>query len=252
MRLWSNPIQGAAIVVWDIFCDFDGTIVLRDVIDSLLEHFAPPEWREIEQEWKHGRICSRERLARQVPLLEMSRAELDQQLDRIELDPGFPAFLQEVRAGGHRLIIISDGLDYAIHRILSRHTLTDIPFFSNVLQQRSERAWQLAFPHFDQKCSAGAGHCKCLRIKRSRWETVSSRPCLLIGDDASDFCAAQKADSVFAKKTLIDHCVQRGLPHHPIQGFADARRLFPSLAQRLPATLFPLPVRRDPKKYLGA
>ena len=32
---------------WDIICDFDGTISLIDVTDSLLEKFATPEWEDI-------------------------------------------------------------------------------------------------------------------------------------------------------------------------------------------------------------
>ncbi|ADO70704.1 HAD-IB family phosphatase [Stigmatella aurantiaca] len=221
-------------MAWDIFCDFDGTMVLGDVMDTLLERFAPPAWREIEQEWKLGHIGSRERLAQQVSLLDMSRAELDQQLDRIMLDPGFPAFFQDAWAAGHRITLLSEGFDYAIHRILSRHALTDIPFRANVLQQRSERGWQLMFP-------------------QSRWDTASSRPCLLIGNGSWDFCAAQTVDLVFAKrKTLMDHCAQRGLPFQAIQGFADARRLLPSLSQRPSAAPLLRPTRRDSKKCMGA
>jgi 2-hydroxy-3-keto-5-methylthiopentenyl-1-phosphate phosphatase len=225
---------GEPIVTWDIFCDFDGTVVLKDVLDTLLERFAPPAWREIDEDWKLGRIGSRECLAQQVPLLDMSRAELDRHLDRMVLDPEFTAFVQDVRAQGHRLTLVSDGLDYAIQRILSRHALTDIPILSNVLHQCGERSWRLGFSSFQEKCSAGGGHCLCGLGKSASREAANGRPCLLIGAGFSDCCIAKRADFVFAKKGLMGHCALRGLPCQAIQGFADARRLLPGLAQRLP------------------
>jgi 2-hydroxy-3-keto-5-methylthiopentenyl-1-phosphate phosphatase len=233
------PLQRRVLVNWDIFCDFDGTVALDDVVDSLLERFAPPAWREIDQDWKLGRIGSRECLAQQVPLLDMSRAELDRHLDRIKVDADFTAFVQEARAQGHRLTLVSDGADYAIQRILSRHGLTDIPILSNVLHQRGERSWQLSFSHFQDKCSAGTGPCLCGRGKRNPREPASGRPCLLIGAGASDCCVAQWADLAFAKKGLIGHCALRGLAYQSIQGFSDARRLLPGLAQRLPGGFQP-------------
>jgi 2-hydroxy-3-keto-5-methylthiopentenyl-1-phosphate phosphatase len=52
---------------------------------------------------------------------------------------------------------------------------------------------------------------------------------LLIGDGASDFCAAGEADYVFAKHRLIEHCRHAAIPHTSIVGFADAIGLLPSL-----------------------
>ncbi len=43
-----------------LFCDFDGTITRQDVIDVLLETYAQPRWRDVEQEWIDGRISSRD------------------------------------------------------------------------------------------------------------------------------------------------------------------------------------------------
>ncbi len=45
---------------WSILCDFDGTISLEDVIDSLLEKYGQPGWQELEDQWKAGKIGSRE------------------------------------------------------------------------------------------------------------------------------------------------------------------------------------------------
>src|SRR5438876_1154800 len=43
-----------------IFLDFDGTITRRDAIDAILDAYADPQWLDIEDAWKSGRIGSRE------------------------------------------------------------------------------------------------------------------------------------------------------------------------------------------------
>jgi hypothetical protein len=35
---------------WTILCDFDGTISVEDVIDSLLDRFGRPGWKVLEQD----------------------------------------------------------------------------------------------------------------------------------------------------------------------------------------------------------
>jgi 2-hydroxy-3-keto-5-methylthiopentenyl-1-phosphate phosphatase len=52
---------------------------------------------------------------------------------------------------------------------------------------------------------------------------------LLIGDGASDFCAADRVDFVFAKHRLIEHCRSAGIPYAPIASFEEAIALLPSL-----------------------
>ncbi|WP_442975539.1 hypothetical protein, partial [Salmonella enterica] len=61
-----------------MLCDFDGTIAHDDVIDSLLLRFGRAGWDRLEADWREGRIGSRECLAGQVALLDMSRDELDE------------------------------------------------------------------------------------------------------------------------------------------------------------------------------
>jgi len=54
---------------WRVLCDFDGTIALEDVTDSILERFALDGWQDVETEWKNGQIGSRECMAKQVALI---------------------------------------------------------------------------------------------------------------------------------------------------------------------------------------
>ena len=51
----------------------------------------------------------------------------------------------------------------------------------------------------------------------------------MIGDGTSDFCVSEHADHVFAKRRLITHCQNAGIPHSAITTFHDATTLLPQL-----------------------
>jgi 2,3-diketo-5-methylthio-1-phosphopentane phosphatase len=213
------------VTVWNILCDFDGTISVEDVIDSLLDRFGRPGWEALEQDWRAGRIGSRECMSGQVALLDVSREELDEHLDGLWIDHAFPAFVARAAQLGTPIRIVSDGLDYAIHRILGRYGLDDLPLAANHLAPAMPpREWQLTSPFQSEGCRSGT--CKCACAAQARKDGGKT---LLIGDGASDFCAAGQVDFVFAKHRLIEHCRAAGLPYVPITGFEDALEMLPRL-----------------------
>lgn len=211
---------------WNILCDFDGTIAIEDATDALLDRFAHPDWLKLERDWREGRIGSAECMAGQVALLDASREQIDSQLAMLRIDPAFPAFVDAAMAAGLSLRVVSDGLDYAIKSILRRYGLQDLPVQANHLVQTGPRSWKLETPFADAHCRVKSGHCKCVGAVRAH---NKHRRVLLIGDGASDFCAAGEADFVFAKHRLIEHCRHADIPHVSIVGFADAIGLLPAL-----------------------
>ncbi len=210
--------------LWNIFCDFDGTISRVDAIDALLQRFGLPGWQALEEDWRAGRIGSHECLSGQVALLDLDCNELDAFLADVAIDPAFSAFVAEVRRLGMPLQIVSDGLDHAIDNILDRHDLRGLPVSANRLWPVSARRWTLTSPWQASGCSSGT--CKCACIERGRNAVL---PSLLIGDGASDFCAAGQVDFVFAKHRLIDYCRSHAIAHVPISGFDEAIALLPLL-----------------------
>ena len=219
-------------MTWHILCDFDGTIALRDVTDSLLDRFALDGWEEIEDDWKAGRIGSRECMARQVDLIRVSQAELDAHLDGLEIDPGFADFVALCRAEGIPLTVVSDGLDYAIRRILGRAGLGDLPIVANRLDPIGPDRYRLSFPYANETCAKASGTCKC---KMAESLTDGKAMSLLIGDGTSDMCAAGSVDLVFAKDKLLAHCRTIALPYVAYRDFSEATKLL--------ATLLAEPVR---------
>lgn len=213
------------MTAWNILCDFDGTISVEDVIDSLLDRFGRSGWEALEQDWRAGRIGSRECMSGQVALLDMCREELDEHLDGLWIDHAFPAFVRYATELNAPIRIVSDGLDYAIHRILGRYGLDYLPLAANHLAPGTPpRQWQLTSPFQSEGCRSGT--CKCACVAQAR---TSGGKTLLIGDGASDFCAADRVDFVFAKHRLIEHCRSAGIPYVPITGFEDALEWLPRL-----------------------
>lgn len=209
---------------WTILCDFDGTVSVEDITDSLLERFGRPGWQAIEEAWRRGKIGSHDCMAQQVALLDASAAEMDAHLDNMSIDRAFPLFAAAAQEAGISLTVVSDGLDYAIRRILASHGLADLPVVANRLDAVGSHGWQLDFPYGSPGCRSGNCKCSCATNARAERKRV-----LLIGDGASDFCVAGEADLVFAKHRLIEHCRAAGIPYVPITGFADALDLLPTL-----------------------
>jgi 2-hydroxy-3-keto-5-methylthiopentenyl-1-phosphate phosphatase len=199
--------------------DFDGTIASIDTTDALLERFAAPAWQVIEQEWKAGRIGSRECMIRQIDLVRATPAQMDDFVGSIEIDPHFPKFVQLCHRMGHSITVVSDGLDRTVEAVLERYDL-DLPFRANHLEWRGGDRWRLTFPHGRSDCQALAGTCKCHFASSSRELSV------VVGDGRSDFCVAAHADLVLAKDALREHCRIAELAHFAFADFREATALF--------------------------
>ncbi len=203
-------------MVSSVLIDFDGTIALEDTTDLVLERFADPEWRQVEADWVAGRIGSRECLSRQIALVRASPAELDALADQVQIDPAFVDFVATARDMGMRLVIASDGFDRIIARVLSRVGVL-LPVVSNKLLPAEGKSWRADFPYFRDQCRSQSGNCKCA--------VFGTTPgILLIGDGRSDFCPAEQASLVLAKKSLAIYCRKSAIDHIEIGGFADAKR----------------------------
>ncbi len=218
---------------WSILCDFDGTISLCDVTDCLLGLFGQTGCDDLEDDWKAGRIGSRACMTGQIALLDMSKAELDAQLDLIDIDPDFPAFVAAATRQGIPLKVVSDGLDYAIHYILKRYDLDYLPIEANRLIQIDERRWQLEFPYARTECRPASGNCKCACVANQH---QIGQKVLFVGDGSSDFCAAGVADFVLAKDKLQAYCQQNSIGYAAIHNFHEARNILENMLEPVPVT----------------
>ncbi|WP_178130682.1 MtnX-like HAD-IB family phosphatase [Reyranella sp. CPCC 100927] len=217
--------------MWTIVCDFDGTIVPFDVTDRVLDQFADPAWQFVEEAWKHGRISALRCMRLQVAMIRATSADLDAFLDTIDIDPQFPAFVDDCRRAGMPIAVVSDGLDYVIQRILARHGIDGLVVIANQLVPGGDGTYTMAVPYaVAATCKARSGVCKCnqaARLAAGRHRT------LLIGDGRSDFCLGEAADLVFARGALLAKAREQGWPAVDVPDFTAARLAFAKLTGRL-------------------
>jgi len=199
-----------------IYIDFDGTITKTDTTDDLLERFAVGNFNEIEQEWLCGKIGSKECMSKQYDMIQAKEAEIQQALENIEIDPFFVEFCHLFHAKA-KLIIISDGIDYAIDAILKKYNLNLTASFSNHLTLKQDKV-EISFPYEMNDCKVKAGLCKCGIYKEY---TTSSNKSILIGNGKSDTCLAHEVDLVFAKDYLLTYCQQNKINHIEFNHFSD-------------------------------
>lgn len=200
--------------------DFDGTLAVRDTVDTLLETHADPAWRAIEQDWMDGRITAVECMQRQLRLVRADHITLENFFRGIQLDASFLPFLHYVRDIA-QVAIVSDGLDHAIATALRAADFPPLPIYANRLHFVPE-GLDISYPYRQPLCHGGNGVCKC--AVADTLAADSGGPIILIGDGKSDACLAGRADAVFAKGSLVDHCQRAGIPFHPFQTFADVLR----------------------------
>jgi 2,3-diketo-5-methylthio-1-phosphopentane phosphatase len=197
--------------------DFDGTVAPTDTVDALLEQFADPEWRRIEEDWVAGRINSRECMAAQLALVAADRPALEDFFRSVVIDPAFAEFVRYATTFAD-LAVVSDGVDYPIRQALQGLCDPPISVFANRLTFRPG-GLELSFPYADAACSVKSGLCKCAvtrAIDAGRGLTT-----VLIGDGRSDQCIARIADYVLAKGSLIAFCEAEQIPYMPFETFSD-------------------------------
>lgn len=205
---------------WNIICDFDGTIARFDVTDAVLGNFADPAWEAVEKEWLEGAITARQCMERQVRMIDVPPARLDLFLAAVPLTDGFGEFAHYCAANGMDILVVSDGMDYAIKRILACNGLAAIPVIANRLRFHGDSHYRLEFPYGVEGC--GSGVCKC-DVARAGGGKI-----LLIGDGHSDICLANAASFVLAKrdKSLHRHCEKNGIAHAVYDDFYDILGVF--------------------------
>ena len=219
-----------------VFSDFDGTITRLDVTDEILEKFADPSWRGVEEQWLRGDIGSRECFERQAALVSVTAKQLNALIDAIPLDPDFAEFYRTLKAWRVPFYILSDSFDYVIRRVLKRAgadgELRNGRHLYSTGMRLEGGGMRALFPHSNHGCNHGCATCKPAIIRRVR---KKQQPVVFIGDGLSDRFAVEVADVVFAKHELLAYCRDRGMACRPFETFGDVQK---ELAEMLAAGLF--------------
>jgi 2,3-diketo-5-methylthio-1-phosphopentane phosphatase len=209
-----------------IFCDFDGTVTKNDVwVHSLGKFIKDREkFSRVCEEFDNLLISSRECIRRELDLVEdFTFEKFNEEVDKEKLDDYFHEFISYCSKNNYDLFLISEGLDYYIERILKREGLEHLKLYSNKMTYLTDEQGKIKlsceFPYSDEVCNyCGMSKRNVILANTNDYENEIS---VLIGDGTSDFCAADYADIVFAKRKLASYCWKNNITYFEYDNFSD-------------------------------
>jgi 2-hydroxy-3-keto-5-methylthiopentenyl-1-phosphate phosphatase len=205
------------------FIDFDGTITTVDVGDTMFETFGGTACLRSIEEYRNEKISAVECFRQEcLSCGVVDKEHLDEFLDNQPIDTSFAEFVEFCKARGIECAVLSDGMDYYIERILRRHTMSSVNYYSNhldLLPVDGTRMvmFQPSFPHTDETC------CRCACCKRNYILTHAADDDIIvyIGEGYSDRCPVRYADIVFAKDELLNYCRTENISYFEYTSFRD-------------------------------
>jgi len=202
-----------------IFVDFDGTITKIDVGEAFGNHFGNKEKNdEVIAEWIDGKVSSTDVWKIMLQYIQpFNQKDFDEFIGRIEIDETFVPFVQFCRQNNFGTMVLSDGFDLYIKKILEREGLADVQVYCNELSVNEKNEYVLNFPYGDEECKL-CGNCKRNHILT---HTADEDFIIYIGDGYSDKCPIQFCDFIFAKGALLKYCEINRITYFPFDNFND-------------------------------
>ena len=199
---------------------------------ELFSNFAGKGADEIARQYLNDSITARECLLSEASLVSgVTPLQLEQFIDQFNIDEHFSQFKEFCARSDIPLVILSDGLDFYVERILDRNQVGDCKFFANHLEFKNTGAattLDITFPHTDSECTF------CGNCKRNHMLTLSDDGDIIVyvGDGISDRCPVRYADVVFAKKDLIQYCQRENISYFEYADFRDVQRRLELMASK--------------------
>ncbi len=202
---------------FQVFLDFDGTLVGPNVAIVLVEAFAPDGARvarEVDLLLHSGELTLRQAWERQAALLTATQIPqmIQYAIDNVPLRPGAHRLLDLLDRHGIPVTVVSGGLDFYIHPILARERIP-YPVLSDTMQAGTDGHIRVQHPY---------GHPTCRLCGIWKAKVVSEAPGprkVFIGDGSTDRYAAEVTDIVFARRRLLEYCRAEGIPCYPFEAF---------------------------------
>ncbi len=202
-----------------IFIDFDGTVTVKDVGEAIFSEYGNHDKiYSIIDDLLNDRISSKQCWIELCEVVgKVDKNSLDNFIDKLEVDEGFSDFVEFCKQNNFELIILSDGFDYYINRILKREGLDHIKVYSNKLVVTDDYRLLPSFPFYNERCTSSA-NCKWDHIiKHSSDDDFT----VFIGDGNSDKETIEYCDFIFAKHGLLKFCEKERITFFPFNKFDD-------------------------------
>ncbi len=207
-----------------VVSDFDGTISAKDISYEILDRFSTGGWQGVDEAYIKGEIGSQEAFRLILEKIKATRSELIEYINRLSptIDPRFVEFYRYARERDIDLVILSDGFLFYIKLLLEKEGIGDIPIYANDIVEDETGRLVPIFPYHNGQCDK-CGNCKSDIVKKLK---ADHDHIIFIGDGYSDLCASELADTLFAKRRLMQHAAQHHLPYTYFHDFADVKAEF--------------------------
>jgi 2-hydroxy-3-keto-5-methylthiopentenyl-1-phosphate phosphatase len=190
-----------------ILVDYDGTVALTDVSDTVMAEHVPGIWETEVAAYDAGRMGSRRLMELEIALVDAPASVLLATAAAQPHDPGFVPFVRRAQAAGVPVEIVSDGFGFFIQPALDALGVGELPVITARTSFAGRRA-SIAFPNAHPTCLV-CGTCKRDRVLAQQ---AAGRAVVFIGDGESDRYAAGYSDVVWAKRSLVRLCLEAGWP----------------------------------------
>lgn len=212
----ARSVNGSKLAV---FCDFDGTFSRQDVGGRLAQRHLPERRAALAIRYQKGEIDAWQYGVELFDGFSFSTAALDSFLSEIELDSGAKALLEWCQQADVPFRVLSDGFDYNIDKLQRIHGVR-FEHASNRLRFEGD-VWRVEAGGRNLECPCGTGLCKRQQIEAYRRARLDAL-CVHIGNGrVSDLCGAEAADIVFAKDTLSEALLERGIHFNAFETLQD-------------------------------
>ena len=212
-RLGATSMQSEKLA---LLVDFDETAVEENVAELLLERFCQGEWQALRNRFREGDLSLREYQELAFRQVAASPEEMQSVVaEQAHLRSGFLDLLSFCKSNDYQLAIVSNGLDFYIQGLLRHYSLEDTLSVFAVGTRFEAGDIRYLYPYATPTCSAW-GNCKCRILEEFR---AVGNKIIYIGDGRSDLCPASRADFVFARSSLLEHCRAQDIPHQAFEDF---------------------------------
>lgn len=191
-----------------IQCDFDGTITEEDISFFLLDTFANGDWRQLLEEYREGNISVGHLNREAFAMVKADRQSLLESMrGNVKIRDGFHELVSYCRREGLRFVIVSNGLDFYIDRILRDLGQQHIEVFAAQTQFLPEGLHVQYIGPDGNMLDEGFKEAYVNSFLRSDYRIVYA------GNGASDFTPAKQCHHIFATGELLAICKEKNIEY---------------------------------------
>ena len=205
-------------------CDFDGTVTEKDVSFLLLDAFASGDWRQLFGQYQEGKITVGQFNSEAFAMVTADKQTLFRCVaDEARVRTGFEELVALCRRRDFRLVIVSNGLDFYIEKILGDIGMGEIEVFA-AQTHFSPAGLEVQYIGPDGRRLDSDFKEAYLNLFLAEGYRI-----IYLGNGSSDISPARRCHHVFATDALLAHFRETNLDCIPFTDFREVVRVIESL-----------------------